>query len=96
MSQRIRRSLAVSGLVVALFVAVPLPSQAAGWGEEAGLASFFERLWGWVETFLPGGLESSWEKEGSAIDPDGRPIPVPTSSTPGSDQGVMIDPDGLH
>lgn len=97
MSQRIQRSLVVASLAVALFMAVPVPSQAAGWGEEAGLASFFERIWGWMENFLPERPESSWDKEGSMIDPDGQPKPASTAaSSPAGDEGSAIDPDGVR
>jgi hypothetical protein len=88
MSQRIRRSLVVAGLAVAFFMAVPIPSRAAGWGEEAGLASFFEKIWGWVENFVPGRPDSSWDKEGSMINPDGQPTPASTAaSSPAGDGG---------
>lgn len=96
MSQRIRRSLVVASLAVALFMAVPVPSQAAGWGEEAGLASFFERIWGWMENFVPERPDLSWDKEGSAIDPDGQPAPgAPATTNATGDQGSAIDPDGV-
>lgn len=91
MSQNVRRSLAMASLVVALFLVAPVPSQAAGWGEETGVASLFERVWQWMEIFGLGSPDASPEKGGLEIDPDGRP----GEAKPQNDQGVMIDPDGL-
>ncbi|HSN88043.1 MAG TPA: hypothetical protein VL025_14895 [Thermoanaerobaculia bacterium] len=91
MSQKIRRSLAVASLGVALFLVAPVPSEAAGW-RESGMGSLFERAWRWMEIFVPGRPDSSREKLGHGIDPNGEPT---ADSTPTGDQGVMIDPDGL-
>jgi hypothetical protein len=92
MSQKIRRSLALASLGVALFLVAPIPSQAMGWGEGTGVGSLFERAWRWMEVFVPGRPDSSREKVGPGVDPNGGPT---ADSTPPSDQGVMIDPDGL-
>ena len=92
MSQKIRRSLALASLGVALFMAVPAPSRAMGWGEGTGMGSLFERAWRWMEVFVPGRPDSSREKEGSGINPDGQPV---ANSNALGDPGGLTDPDGL-
>lgn len=103
MSQRNRRVLAALGLAAALCLILPAPSRAAGlW--EVPVMGFTARVWSWLEgrglTGRPGARPPAavWEKEGSMIDPDGRPTPGTTSTPPPgsatSDQGSMIDPDG--
>jgi hypothetical protein len=94
MSQRFRRSLAVMGLLMALFLALPVTSQAAGLWEPAASAGLTVRVWSWLEGL---GLiprqpapASRWEKQGSMVDPNGQPLPA--STTP--DQGSGIDPNG--
>jgi hypothetical protein len=97
MSQPIRRVLAAIALMAALLLAVPAPSHAAGFREPATLAM---RVWAWLESLLLGtpepAVDTRWEKEGSAIDPNGRttPAPPPPASSTTSEEGSMIDPDG--
>lgn len=87
MSQRNQRWLAASALAAALLLAVPAPSPAAGFGRPAGVASgLLARAWAWWENvrILPRPV-AVWEKQGSAIDPDGAPRttgnPEPSSAT---------------
>jgi len=104
MSQRNRRALAALGLTAALLLALPVPSRAAGLWEVPALG-FTARAWAWLESLgLPGRQAAAphrpaaaWEKEGSAIDPDGRTVPGATSTTPSSpapDQEGVIRPGG--
>ena len=104
MSQRNRRVLAAVGLTMALTLALPSPSQAVGlWrGQAPDLAA---RAWSWLEalgliprrpTLTARQPANVREKQGSAIDPNGRTarIAVSTDPTLFSDQGSAIDPNG--
>jgi hypothetical protein len=98
-----RRAMAALSLAATLFLILPAPSQAAGlW---ATPSIFVSRVWLWMESL--GIVElaapslkpvAQWEKQGSAIDPDGRtvtgttPVAPPASAT--SDEGSAIDPNG--
>lgn len=106
MSQQIRRVFVALGLTATLFLATPSPSSAAGLRNSLVANDFAARVWAWLEGLLPGSTApvstsrkpaALLEKEGSAIDPDGRSLPTgssaPASST-NSDQGSMIDPNG--
>lgn len=98
---RSRRAVATLGLVAVLFLILPTPSQAAGLWETPVIT----RLWSWMESL---GIvkpptrsrkpTARWEKQGSAIDPDGRTIPGPPAppASATSDQGSAIDPDGRN
>jgi hypothetical protein len=107
MSQQIRRVLVALGLMAALFLTAPAPSQAAGLRHALPVNNLAARLWAWMEGLLPGSAVLSpashkpaagLQKEGSMIDPDGQhhssiSPPPPPSAT--SDQGSMIDPNGV-
>jgi hypothetical protein len=106
MSQQTRRVLVALGLMAALFLATPAPSQAAGLRNALPVNNLAAHFWAWMEDLLPGATAPSpashkpaagLEKEGSGINPDGRTQPSispppPPSAT--SDQGSAIDPDG--
>jgi hypothetical protein len=104
MSQRNRRVLAALSLTAALLLALPMPARAMGLWEipSVGLTA---RVWSWLEKLGIGGKGTEtgrpaarWEKEGSAIDPDGRPhpgVPTPPASAT-SDAGITVDPDGRN
>ena len=100
MSQRNRIALAAA-LLAALFLTAPAPSHAVvhpSW--QLPLTGVWERAWSWLAQILPGGAPQKpgvREKEGGAINPDGRPTPglispVPTGTQ--SDEGGAINPDG--
>jgi len=102
MFQRIRRSLAMIGLLTAFFLALPAPSQAAPlWGPAAS-AGIAVRVWSWLESLglapRPAATSrrpaSRWEKQGSMIDPNGLLPTTPPPSATSSDQGSGIDPNG--
>ncbi|HTG31793.1 MAG TPA: hypothetical protein VLB76_02590 [Thermoanaerobaculia bacterium] len=106
MSQQIRRVLVALGLMAALFLTTPAPSQAAGLRNALPVNDLAARLWAWVEGLLPGAAALSpaspkpvagLQKQGSMIDPNGQqvssPSPPPTPSAT-SDQGSAIDPNG--
>lgn len=84
-------------LVSALFLAVP--ARAARPGEDLPSTGIWERAWSWLVELIPGGVPhqqaARWEKEGSAINPDGRTTPS-TAVPPGAslDEGGAINPDG--
>jgi hypothetical protein len=99
MFQRIRRSLAMIGLLTAFFLALPAPSQAAALWEPAASAGIAVRVWSWLESLglaprpaaTPRRPASRWEKQGSMIDPNGLPTYPPAAN---SEQGSGIDPNG--
>jgi hypothetical protein len=99
MFQRIRRSLAMIGLLTAFFLALPAPSQAAALWEPAVSAGIAVRVWSWLESLglapRPAATSrrpsSRWEKQGSMIDPNGLPTYPPATN---SEQGSGIDPNG--
>ena len=84
-----QRWLAAAGLASTLLLAVPSPSMAAGhWKPAAEAPSLAVRVWSWLESLgIAPRLRTVvvWEKEGSAIDPDGTPRPgdpkPPTTSS---------------
>lgn len=79
MTQRTRRALFVTLVAAALLMAAPGPSSArqlGGWRAPA-----LERAWTWLARLWP-----AEGKEGSGINPDGRPT--------GNKEGSVIDPDG--
>jgi hypothetical protein len=100
MFQRIRRSLAMIGLLTAFFLALPAPSQAAALWEPAASAGIAVRVWSWLESLglapRPAATSrrpaSRWEKQGSMIDPNGLLTNPPVVTN--SDQGSGIDPNG--
>jgi hypothetical protein len=106
MSQRNRRVLAAVGLTTALTLALPSPSQAVGlWRGQAPDLALAARAWSWLEALgliprrptVPARQPANVrEKQGSAIDPNGRTarIAVSTDPTLFSDQGSAIDPNG--
>ena len=104
MSQRNRRTLAKAGLLAALFLALPMPSQAAGPWEPGIVVGVATRAWSWLENLgliprQPAPAQrpvSRWEKQGSMIDPNGGHwVTIPTApSVDPSDQGSGIDPNG--
>lgn len=106
MSQQIRRVLVALGLMAALFLAAPAPSRAAGLRSALPVNDLAVRFWSWMEGLLPRATVQSpasykpaagLQKQGSAIDPDGRTQPItlpPPPSSAASDQGSMIDPNG--
>lgn len=105
MSQRIRCTLATIGLMAALFLALPTPSQALGPWEPAASAGLSFRVWSWLESFgltprqpaaAPRRPASLREKQGPMIDPNGGWITTPPPPPPVDkrEQGSGIDPNG--
>jgi hypothetical protein len=99
MSQRIRRSLAV-GLLAALSLALPAPSQAAGLWDPAAPTVWMARAWSWLESLVPGKPAAAprrsavqWEKSGLVAPgtPSTFTEPPPDG---GPFQGSGIDPNG--
>lgn len=80
MSQRVRHGFVVAAVAAVLLTVTPAPSQAAGLRERVNVQSFMERAWVSMAALWPDFEQETrrgWEKEGSAINPDGQPI-VPT------------------
>lgn len=61
-----------------------IPSESTG---------FLDSLWQWLAGRYVPGLSALWEKAGSSMDPDGRPLPLsaPPATT---DAGSDMDPNG--
>ena len=100
MSQRIRRSLA-AGLLAALFLALPAPSQAAGLWDPAAPTVWVSRAWSWLESLVPGKpaaapRRSAAQREKSGLVAPGTPstLTEPAPGTGGPYQGSGIDPNG--
>lgn len=95
MSQSIRRVLAVTGLVAALLLSVPAPSQAAGLRGRASAADLVTRAWSWVESLLGSSRPAASSRQLTMQRKDApptNPLPPPGSTT-GS--GSAMDPDGV-
>lgn len=88
MSQRIRTLVVVVALGAALAVALPAPAEAAGFrgGSRLPVLDAWERAWSWLARLAGPGEEARWEKEGSAINPDGSP--AAGSAAPAPDPGT--------
>lgn len=88
MSQKAPRITRTALVLAAALALIPLPAHAA-----AEPVRLWALAWQWLESLL----DSRLEKSGSAIDPDGKPLPGggsgSTSQTSG-DSGSAIDPDG--
>jgi hypothetical protein len=102
MSQRIRRSLAV-GLLAALSLALPAPSQAAGLWDPAAPTVWMSRAWSWLESLglvpgkpAPAPRRSAAQREKSGMIAPGTPSTLvePSPGTGGPYQGSGIDPNG--
>jgi len=104
MSQRNRIVCAAIGLVAVLLMATPATSHAAVlWEGRIPGVSALERVWDWMTGLRPSGSPrkpaARWEKEGGAVNPDGRPTAVPIAPTtpPANlEEGGAINPDGVR
>lgn len=104
MSQRNRIVFTAIALAAVLLMAAPAPSRAAAlWEGRIPGAGALERVWDWMAGFRLSGSPrrpAAWgEKEGSAINPDGRPTPGPAAPTtpPASlEDGGAVNPDGVR
>ena len=96
MSQSIRRVLALTGLVAALLLSIPAPSQAAGLRGQVPASGFVTRAWSWLERLLASSGPAASTQQPAIHQKDvpvfPPPPPIPPTSTTGS--GSMIDPDG--
>jgi len=103
MSRRNRMVLTAIGLLAALSLTAPAPSQAMGlWESGIPLADTLEKAWSWLTGHLPGAKPQArtppWQKEGGAINPNGNSLTVPILPTDldSSDEGGAINPNGHH
>lgn len=102
MSRRNRMVLTAIGLLTALSLTAPAPSQAMGlWESGILLADPLERAWSWLAGQLPGATPQErtapWRKEGGMINPNGNSLTVPILPVPpvdNADEGGMINPNG--
>jgi hypothetical protein len=99
MSQRNRHTWAAVALLAAILLAAPAPTFAAGLPEgRLPLAGAWEHAWSWLAGLvLPGGgispgLTARWEREGSAIDPNGQTHPASAPAPPTT--SITLKPDG--
>ena len=83
------RSIAFALLLV--FVSASA-AQALPLGEAPG-SNLVSRVLSWIETLLSPGLTSTWEEEGSQMDPNGAPWNN-NWSAPTTDEGSQMDPNG--
>ena len=101
MSRRNRMVLTAIGLLAALSLMAPAPSQAVGlWESGIPLTDTLERAWGWLTGHLLGATPQErtapWRKEGSMINPNGNSVTIvaPLPTTDDSEEGSMINPNG--
>lgn len=98
MPQHARPVLAALALTAALLLAAPAPSRAAGLWEIPVLApGIAVRVRTWLEGWRPGPRRAPVRntKQGSALDPNGNPVPTTSPSTGStSNQGSALDPNG--
>ena len=102
MSRRNRMVLTAIGLLAALSLTAPAPSQAMGlWESGIPLAGTLERAWSWLTGRLPGATpqerKAPWRKEGGAINPNGNSLTAPVLPVPpldNADEGGAINPNG--
>jgi hypothetical protein len=100
MSQRIRRSLAV-GLLTALSLALPAPSQAAGLWDTAAPAAWMARALSWLEDLglvpHPALRRPAAQREKTGAGNPGNTLTLtdPMPGTGGPYQGSGIDPNGV-
>jgi hypothetical protein len=83
------------GLLAALSLTAPAPSQAVGlWESGIPLADTFEKAWSWLSGHLLSGTpqtrQAPWRKEGGAIKLNGGADPDSL------DEGGAISPNGHH
>ena len=88
---RNRKVLTAIGLLAALSLTAPAPSQAVGlWESGIPLTDTLERAWNWLTGQLPGAKPQERttprRKEGSAINPNGNSVTL-TSTSPTGDGG---------
>ncbi len=80
----------IRSLVLALVLLIPAAGavQARPLAVRSAPVGFFEGIWRWVSTHIPG-----WVKEGGTMDPNGAPH-NPLASLPTTDEGSDMDPNG--
>jgi hypothetical protein len=102
MSLQLRRVLIALGLMAALVLTSPAPSQAADLRNVLSGHELGANIWVLIQSLWPGSgvhrlhPKSGFEKEGSGIDPNGAPYPrtMPVPVPASADEGSMIDPNG--
>ena len=89
MSRRIRC------LAAALALALLSAGAAQAWSLKISSTrpGFLDTLWQWLAGRYVPGLTALWEKAGSSMDPDGRPLPLSTPPAT-TDAGGDMDPNG--
>lgn len=99
MSRKNHLRLAAAGLTAALLLTAPAPSVAAGrWKPAVEASGVAGRVWAWLESLgiAPRPQTDVREKEGSAIDPNGEPLPVPPPLGSNSTQSEGSSDDGAQ
>ena len=96
--RRNRLVLAAAGLAATLFLATPVPSHAVSlWEGAIPVAGTLERAWNWLTGLFPSSKpqqrRATWEKEGSAINPNGESLITPIVP-PLDEEGSAINPNG--
>ena len=100
MSRRNRMVLTAIGLLAALSLTAPAPSQAMGlWESGIPLTDTLDQVWSWLTGHFPGATPrertAPWRKEGSAINPNGNSVTLTSISPTGDgEDGLGIKPLG--
>lgn len=91
MSQKALRITRTALVLAAALALIPLPAHAAKAATEP--VRLWTLAWQWLESLV----DSRLDKSGSAIDPDGKPLPgggSGSTSQTGGDSGSAIDSNG--
>lgn len=98
MSQRtLRRTVTAGALATLLAVSLPAPAEAREPGGTSGMLQWLKSFWENGVSALWPSTPDSWPttKAGYGIDPNGNPIPTPTTMCgAGCDEGPGVDPNG--
>jgi hypothetical protein len=94
MSQQVRRVLAALGLTAALLLAAPAPSRAAGLRGLPAVPEISARVWAWLEGLLPAAPAPSRRPARGEKQTSSPVYPTAPATSPTSDQGSAIDPNG--
>lgn len=95
--RRLRRIVTAGALAALLAVSLPAQAEAREIGGKGGMVQWLRSFWENGVSFLwPSAPDPrSTTKQGLGIDPNGNPIPTPTTMCgAGCDEGPGIDPNG--
>ncbi|MFL6194953.1 MAG: hypothetical protein ACJ75H_12330 [Thermoanaerobaculia bacterium] len=97
MPQPTRRVLAAASLMAALLLAVPAPSRAAGFTALPDAAAVAGRIGAWLESLLVGAPAARLVRPAHrGMKATTAPTTSTTEPSPTTQQGNMVDPNGIR